>query len=326
MYDIVIIGAGPAGSSLARELPRNLKTAIIDKRTLKGDRPEFHRSCGGLLSPDAQIQLAGMNLALPASVLVNPQIFSVHSSDLATGRSQFYPRHYLNMDRLKFEKWLRSMIPAHIQRSFGWQVYHIQKEEGYFSLRLRNGWEDRTIRTRYLVGADGPGSIVRKTFFPEGQTCSRYVSIQETFALSRPKQEFGVYFHQELTDYYGWTIPKGTDLLFGAAFPLSHDNPWTQYQKMRAKLQDLNILPKTGRKKEGSFILRPSRAQHILSGQKRLALIGEAGGWISPSSAEGYSFAFQTARFLAEAFFEKSQAPMRAYDQKTKGLRRGAAG
>jgi geranylgeranyl reductase len=197
-------------------------------------------------------------------------------------------------------------LPTVQRKFYGWQVFEIQKEEGYNYQSQDSGTAGRIepSETRYLVGADGPGSHRAEDLFSRGtELLPSYISIQETFALSRPKQEFGVYFHQELTDYYGWTIPKGTDLLFGAAFPLSHDNPWTQYQKMRAKLQDLNILPKTGRKKEGSFILRPSRAQHILSGQKRLALIGEAGGWISPSSAEGYSFAFQTARFLAEAFF-----------------------
>ena len=50
MYDIVIIGAGPAGSTLARQISKsNKKVLIIDAENEKNKKP-----CGGLLAPDAQ--------------------------------------------------------------------------------------------------------------------------------------------------------------------------------------------------------------------------------------------------------------------------------
>ena len=73
MYDIVIIGAGPAGSTLAKLISKtNKKILIIDAENEKNKKP-----CGGHLAPDAQKELAHYDLAIPKDILVSPQIFSV---------------------------------------------------------------------------------------------------------------------------------------------------------------------------------------------------------------------------------------------------------
>ena len=73
VYDIVIIGAGPAGSTFAREVSKSgLSVMLIDGQDETNKKP-----CGGLLSPDAQKALAHFDLSLPKEVLVDPQIFSV---------------------------------------------------------------------------------------------------------------------------------------------------------------------------------------------------------------------------------------------------------
>ena len=66
-YDAIIVGAGPAGSTLARLLPKDWKILLIDGR-VPGGKP-----CGGLLAPDAQKALARFDLTLPKAVLVDPR-------------------------------------------------------------------------------------------------------------------------------------------------------------------------------------------------------------------------------------------------------------
>ena len=81
-YQIAIIGGGPAGATLGRLLPKGLSAILIDKKRAKGG---FEKPCGGLLAPDAQKALSKYEITLPKSILVDPQIFSVKTIDLASG-------------------------------------------------------------------------------------------------------------------------------------------------------------------------------------------------------------------------------------------------
>ncbi len=60
MYDIVIIGSGPAGSNLARLIGEKYKVLLIDKRDLEkvNHKNHINKCCGGLLAPDAQKMIA----------------------------------------------------------------------------------------------------------------------------------------------------------------------------------------------------------------------------------------------------------------------------
>ncbi len=62
--------------------------------------------------------------------------------------------------------------------------------------------------------------------------------------------------------------------------------------------------------------------QQLSTGTKGIALLGEAAGWISPSSAEGLSYAFRSALMLAEALRATPNNFEKRYYQKARGLRR----
>ena len=113
MYDVAIIGAGPAGSTLSRLIGKDLKVLLVDKR--KADRSNetrlVNKCCGGLLAPDAQAMLSRFGLWLPKNVLVDPQLFAVRTIDLQQKLEQFYQRYYINMDRNRFDYWLLSLVP-----------------------------------------------------------------------------------------------------------------------------------------------------------------------------------------------------------------------
>ena len=69
-------------------------------------------------------------------------------------------------------------------------------------------------------------------------------------------------------------------------------------------------------------MLRPMKTQQLSTGAKGIALLGEAGGWISPSSAEGISYALRSALVLAEALHTTPEGFEKRYNEKMKALRR----
>ena len=106
-YAAVIVGAGPAGSTLARRLSQAGKDILlIDAAAFRGEKV-----CAGLISPDAQNLLAEYGITLPSEILSSPQIFSVKTIDLGFAKDRIYRRSYLNADRARFDAFLLSLVP-----------------------------------------------------------------------------------------------------------------------------------------------------------------------------------------------------------------------
>ena len=97
MYDVAIIGAGPAGSTLARLLAGRFKVLLVDKRQLitATVSNSSKKCCGGLLAPDAQGMLSKMGLGLPKRVLMDPQLFVVRAIDVQQKKERYYQRYYI---------------------------------------------------------------------------------------------------------------------------------------------------------------------------------------------------------------------------------------
>ena len=146
-YDIAIVGAGPAGATLARLIGSRYKTLVLDRRSgAAGDAVDSvdavisaEKCCGGLIAPDAQKALAAMGLGLPRRVLVGPQLFAVRAIDLPSGLQGFYPRHYLNTDRAALDGWLISLIPPAVDIRRGHGLRGLRKAADEFALQISDG-------------------------------------------------------------------------------------------------------------------------------------------------------------------------------------------
>lgn len=302
MYDIAIIGAGPAGATLARLVGGRFKTLVVDRRHMTADsgRPGGVKLCGGLVAPDAQKMLARLSLGLPAAVLTGPQVFAVRAIDLETGLERTYPRHYINIDRARFDRWLVSLVGPEVDLRLGRTVRGLTCQADGVTIEMACDGRSESARARLLVGADGAASLVRRLFAP-GRTGGRqYIAIQEVLPASRGRPYFSAYFDSRITDYYAWSIPKGDRLLLGAALPAGRGAS-ELFDRLKARLGAMGLVTGTPVARAGAKILRPMRTGDLCPVAGPAVLIGEAGGWISPSSAEGLSYAFRSALAAAEA-------------------------
>ena len=297
MYDLVIVGGGPAGASLARLVGGRLKTLVLERRELATPfrRGMLGKCCGGLLAPEAQRALARRNIELPSEVTREPQFKFVRALDLATGAGGVYRRNYLNIDREAFDRHLVSLASAAEWR-FGAEF--LSFENGFASYRDAHG--THRVECRFLVAADGATSRVRRICQPMARELiapDRYIAVQELFAPQNIPC-FEAYFDAGLTDFYAWAVPKREGVLFGAALACSADAQ-EKFAEFKRRLADHGRDFGAPLHREGALILRPS-PRRFWFGDGNVFAVGEAGGFISSSSAEGLSFALNSALAAAE--------------------------
>lgn len=317
MYDFAIIGLGPAGSTVARLLDKRYKVIAIDKKTENASFG-FKKPCGGLLAPDAQKKLSGFNLTLPKDILVDPQIFAVRTIDLGKNIERCYQRFYINLDRDKFDRWLISLIPSSVLVEKGAIVNGIEKCDGFYSLTYLHGGEEKTVRAKNIIGADGSNSFVRKCLFPK-KKIRRYMSIQQHFTEQNPAPFYSCLFDPAITDSYCWSVSKDGILILGGAFPVK--NAKERFALLKEKFCAKGFALGEPLKTEACLVSRPERNRDFCVASNNAYFVGEAAGFISPSSLEGISFALDSAHILAKILSSNTKKPCKKYYKKTLPLR-----
>lgn len=292
-YDIAVCGAGPAGAAFAMTAPKNMKILLLDGAYAS-------KPCGGLLAPDAQKALASFELTLPKDILVDPQIFSVRTIDMKSGDVRRYQRMYINVDRDKFDKWMVSQAGENTQIKKARLVSCKPDGDGYKILCKAADGTPFEARCRYIVGADGANSLVRRTFFPKLKT-RHYVAIQQWFNIDEntPDPFYSCIFDPDTSDCCSWSIYKDNCVIFGGAYEPEHCRE--RFEAQKNKMKNFGLVLGEPIKTEACMVLRPSSPASFCTGKNGVFLIGEAAGFISPSSFEGISSAINSAVALTDA-------------------------
>ncbi len=330
VYDICVVGSGPGGAILLNILKNSsLKIALIEKRDFSKEY-DFNsnnlKSCGGLLSPKAQYMLAKLNLNLPKEILVEPQIFKVKTIDFESNLVKNYQRFYLNLNREKFDRWLSNMSDdSSIDKYYRTRVQSIKKENEMHTLNIFNNKNEKEeIKAKIVIGADGATSVVRKLF--ENPSITKYASIQKVYHKKNIPADFIAIFDSNITDYYGWGLVKDDYFYLGVATKFK-DNARQKFDEMKNELKAYGYEPGKEIRTEGTMIFRPKLSEIRTATEDSLTyLIGESAGFISPSFAEGFSFAIESAIALGESILEIGNVDnpnevKKIYSKKTKKIK-----
>lgn len=288
-FDVTVIGAGPSGAMAAIRLASfGLKVLVVDKAAFPRVKP-----CAGGLT------VKTLN-ALPHSV--GPIIRSVTDRFAIGVKSDRRERleMFAGADpicafvvREEFDAFnVEKMIAAGVDFEVDGRLEAIKEQVDAVELRFRN----RTIRSKYLVGADGANSTVRRLTIA-GIPFKRGFAIEGLMPLAKigrmPDAEF---FFGYVDNGYGWLFPKGDHVNVGiythdAQVHLSKDLLGA-YCKARLGLDDLEHIV--------GFPLGFGGANG-LPRSNRILLAGDAAGLVEPLFGEGLHNAVRSGLAVADA-------------------------
>ena len=302
IYDIIVVGGGPAGAVFGRFIDKKYKVLILDKRNYE-DENNFHiKSCGGLLSEKAQKLISSLNYIIPKDILVNPQAFNIKVLDFDNKLSKRYGKTYINMNREKFDNYLLSQISSNVKILKSALYLDSKKENNMHIVRYRIDGNLYYVQSKILVGADGANSRVADEINHRPQ--NKFVSMQKIYKKIKTHPHHFAIFDKEINNYYSWIIEKNDEVILGSIFENIEN-------KNNSSNEKFNLLEKKIREKEdilgefirgeGTIIKRPD-LKSVFPGMGTIPLIGESAGFISPSSSEGISFAMKSGFYLADSF------------------------
>jgi geranylgeranyl reductase family protein len=296
VYDVIVVGGGPAGASCARRAAElGLSTLVLEGSVFPRPKP-----CASGLSARALARLG-------------PEVEPILHQEIDTIRIDLGPApgiRWHGAERVLATTTRRELDPllarlaeaAGARLEFGRRVTAVVPGSDAVSVTV----DCERLSARFVVGADGPRSVTRRSIGlpspPHGGAIYVRAFPPETAALE-PYCGSITFDLAAARRGYGWIFPKRDHLNVGVyrQSPLARD--------LRDRLA--SFLSRRGLdawRHEGPYVFPvPTAARAEWLGRGRVVLAGDAGGLADPITGEGISHAVASGRAAAEAIAEAAE-------------------
>ena len=307
-YDAIVVGAGPAGSTAARELARaGLSVLLLDGKSFPRDKP-----CGGGLTPRAWRQLS---VPIDDIVLHRATSVQVLAGSRISARFRSRDAAIWMVSRREFDQRLaEAAVEEGAEMHDGESVRSVElgREPAVVSDRGR-------YRARVLIGADGAESRMAR-WLGIDRPQRWMVALEDEVEVAADPLKGEAIVDMSVPHGYAWVFPKGDRYNVGlGTFDAA------RARELRARLHSfahgLNLpldrpLAPVGHRIPAGLPLGPLHAGNAL-------LAGDAAGVADPFFAEGISYAVLTGRLAADtvaAYLAGRSTDLSAYTREVRRL------
>jgi geranylgeranyl reductase family protein len=316
--DVLVVGAGPAGSTAAIALKQrhpDLEVVLVDRRVFPRDKV-----CGDGLGPGVVRVLRELDLLDIVSDALKPTAVRIGGPGHEEGYSEgpYVRGRDLSgfvLPRLEFDARLvarAKALGAELLEEHQAISTSIDGDRRRVVVRAEDGQED-VFYPRLLLAADGAYSAMRISLIgsrPEKKyvhLASRaYASVEYDARYPIDEHALRIDFENDLLPAYGWVFPTSVSTAnIGVGIPIDvmqakHLNPRTLLEQYLGSLQDRGISATFNVPQLGHQLPHASHMPQLA--HERAALIGDAGSMINPFSGEGIAYAMDASLMLANRF------------------------
>jgi geranylgeranyl reductase family protein len=313
MMDVVVVGAGPAGSAAAILLAeRGFTVTLLDKAAFP--RPKI---CGEYLSPEAARVLDRLGVLkavdgagaqpLHGMRITAPDGTVLDGAYPTAGPWRGYRDHALTirrevLDRILVER--ARALPVEVRERH--RVTGLLVERGVVvGVKAEDpAGAAMELRGRLVVGADGRASVVARALgLQRPHRLKRLALIRHVSGIEAPGDRGEIYVDPPDYAILNPVAPGIVNL--SLVVPLAHARPFSARLEtfMNARLRQLqHVAPRLrGMRAEGPVMAMGPLAYRV--GEPRLGgvlLAGDAAGFYDPFTGEGMYTALRSAELLAE--------------------------
>jgi geranylgeranyl reductase family protein len=288
-YDVLIVGAGPAGSATAIHLARaGARVLLADKARFPRDKP-----CGGGLTGRA-LRHVPCDVEPVVEHVVDRMVVRV-GYGAKVGRKSTAPLIRMTQRRRLDFHLAEQAARAGAEFRDGVAVGEIAIGDDEVTARVGAG----SVRASFVVGADGANGVVARAA-GLGQGIVRGVALEGNVpwgTLERsPYDETAWVELGVVPGGYGWVFPKGDHANLGVGGWLEEGPHLRDHLDRLARVH--GVEPSALEAVRGHRL--PMRVLGAPAACGRILLVGDAAGLVDPLSGDGIYEAFVSAKLAAE--------------------------